>query len=391
MSEQQISRYIETLASSIPESEAPIGALLATGERRRRRRASTLVTIAAGLAVALVVGVVAALAGGGPDQGVRPAGDPSATGTDGPGGAPALDGTWVVEVLVASSGRNVYRDPTGAGTVQVTFEDGVLNGTTGCNTIFGSYVRDGDDLTFPRRDLGTTLVGCPDEPPLVDRLLDVRRLSKGDGARVQLNAENGMIVAVLVRPEDSGRPAGELSPSGPGDLCQTPVVVFRVAQPPEADRAESPEAAVEPWLQSPVRVQEVASAEGGDRYVVVGAETTTPVAVLRVQRTTSGWVIEQTAVCLVAAPDSGGCGEAVDGPGDIRWIVQRDGLPRPGVGGIWGQGRIPVCARFDVVGQRGLAPRGSVAPVTLYRSPEMPTDEELTVSIVESEVRRVRR
>lgn len=55
------------------------------------------------------------------------------------------------------------------------------------------------DLRFPREQLGSTLVSCTDEPPLVSRLLNVRHVSGSAGVRY-LHAENWMIVAELRRP-----------------------------------------------------------------------------------------------------------------------------------------------------------------------------------------------
>ena len=80
----------------------------------------------------------------------------------------------------------------------MTFTKGEMSGDSGCNSVFGTYEQDGDDLTFPPRQLGSTLVGC-DEPPLVRRLLDVRHLS-GSGDVRYLHAGNWMIIVELRRP-----------------------------------------------------------------------------------------------------------------------------------------------------------------------------------------------
>ena len=109
-----------------------------------------------------------------------------------------LSGTWTVKALVGPDGESVLVE-SGRALPRLTFEDGQMNGSTGgCNSVFGTYVVGGDqarDLSFPRNQLGSTLVGC-EEAPLVDRLLDVRHVSGAEGVRY-LHAENWMIIAEL--------------------------------------------------------------------------------------------------------------------------------------------------------------------------------------------------
>ncbi len=110
-----------------------------------------------------------------------------------------LNGTWAVRGLVGPDGGSVLVGPY-AGKLEMTFKDGEMSGNSGCNTVFGTYEQDreeGGNLVFPRRQLGSTLVGC-DEPPLVTRLLDVRHVS-GTGDVRYLHAANWMIIAELQR------------------------------------------------------------------------------------------------------------------------------------------------------------------------------------------------
>ena len=109
----------------------------------------------------------------------------------------SLDGTWTVVGLVGPNGESVLPDAY-QGKVTLTFDHGQLSGSTGCNDVFGTYVQTGRDLVFPAADLGSTLVGCGDEPPLVSRLLDVRHIS-GSGDVRRLHADNWMILVVLHR------------------------------------------------------------------------------------------------------------------------------------------------------------------------------------------------
>ena len=53
--------------------------------------------------------------------------------------------------------------------------DGTFVGSTGCNQIGGDYLQAGKDrLIFPGDSLGSTAVGCVDEPPLTDALMETR-------------------------------------------------------------------------------------------------------------------------------------------------------------------------------------------------------------------------
>jgi hypothetical protein len=197
---------LDRLMDDVPIGSAPIGALLTAGRAAKRRRRRSLVGGAVA-ASALVLGggamasqVLTATGGSPPDGTVAnvPSGTPTevASGNRRPP-LDRLDGTWTVQALVGADGRSAL-PTTYRGKVQVTFNDGELMGTTGCNDIFGTYQHDGQDIHFPRGDLGTTLVGCDDEPPLLERLQHVRHISQGeDATSLILHADDWMIVAVL--------------------------------------------------------------------------------------------------------------------------------------------------------------------------------------------------
>ncbi len=82
-----------------------------------------------------------------------------------------LNGSWTVKALVGPDGESVLPE-SGRALPWLTFDDGKVNGSTGgCNSVFGTYLEGGDQargLSFPRHQLGSTLVGC-EEGPLVDR------------------------------------------------------------------------------------------------------------------------------------------------------------------------------------------------------------------------------
>jgi heat shock protein HslJ len=217
----QTHNTLDRLMDDVLIGPAPIDTLLTAGRaaKRRNRRAS-IAGVAAATALILGGGAMAtqALTSAGSTVEGTVATDPSRTPSEVPTSnaqtpLEGIDGTWMVQALVGADGQSAlpaaYR-----GEVQLTFDDGEVKGTTGCNDIFGTYQHDGEDLRLPRVDLGTTLVGCNNEPPLVEHLEDVRHISPGeDGTSLILHADNWMIVAVLERiqsvtasPSDSSTP-----------------------------------------------------------------------------------------------------------------------------------------------------------------------------------------
>lgn len=215
---------LDRLMHDVPVGSVPIDALLTAGRAAKARRRRAFVGgAAAATALVLGSGVLAgqALTSGGSPAGGVVATAPSSTPTEVVTGnpqplLPGLDGTWTVQALVGADGQSAlpaaYR-----GKVQLTFSSGELMGTTGCNDIFGIYQHDGEDIYFPRGDLGSTLVGCDNEPPLLERLQDVRHISQGeDATSLTLHADNWMIVAVLERLQSDAASPADRTP-GPSD------------------------------------------------------------------------------------------------------------------------------------------------------------------------------
>lgn len=207
MTDPHLTELLEAAGDRIHVGPSPVAEIVA-GARRRRRR-MMLVTAGAAAAVVLTVGAATILTAPGVDSlyPVGPVGNPSTAPSSKAKPAPTgrLEGTWIVDDLVGAGGQSVLPDNQ-RGDVVLTFADGELTGTTGCNTVFGTYQHggeDGRDLRFPHEELGSTLVGCADEPPLITRLLDVRHVS-GSGNVRRLHAENWMIIAELRRARDSG-------------------------------------------------------------------------------------------------------------------------------------------------------------------------------------------
>lgn len=91
-----------------------------------------------------------------------------ACGDDGSGGdgsalATALDGRELV--VVAATEAGVERELVEGTEIRVTFDDGQLGASAGCNSMSGRYALDGAVLVVDQ--LATTEMGC--EPPLMDQ------------------------------------------------------------------------------------------------------------------------------------------------------------------------------------------------------------------------------
>jgi heat shock protein HslJ len=209
MTEKNLSDLLERAADQTHVGPPPLADMLARGRHVRRRR-TVLLTAAAAAVVVAVVGGTAELSGPGhsPQRDAAPSDSspaPTMGSTTSPGPTTddsntALNGTWIVSALVGPNGNSVL-PASYAQKVQMTFKDGQMTGTTGCNDVSGAYEQSGDrgqDLMFPRTQLGSTLVWCRDEPPLVTRLLDVRHVS-GSGDVRRLHTANWMIVVELRR------------------------------------------------------------------------------------------------------------------------------------------------------------------------------------------------
>jgi heat shock protein HslJ len=201
---EDLSHLLERSADRTQVGPAPLDAMM-TRVRRARRRRDVLVTSAATvLAVVAVVAVDVALSepGDNPSRTPSPVASPSPTPavpTPQAAGETSLDGTWKVTALVGAGGHSVL---TGryADDLRLTFRDGQVTGSSGCNDIFGGYTQSGEagaDVSIPSRSLGSTLVGCH-EPPLLQRLGVVRHVS-GSGDTRTLHGESWMIIVQMRR------------------------------------------------------------------------------------------------------------------------------------------------------------------------------------------------
>lgn len=128
-----------------------------------------------------------------PAQGKRPAGS-----------APAADpklliGTWVWQ-------RTVVRDapiitPKAAGKFAVTFSaDGKINGTTDCNSYFGTY-KVGSDSVITVGNLGSTLMFCEGSQEMVftSQLATGHQYSFDDKGNLLINFDNDAGSMVFVK------------------------------------------------------------------------------------------------------------------------------------------------------------------------------------------------
>ena len=113
----------------------------------------------------------------------------------------------VFSEFVAARWPRLVRSAVLLGCSQAEAEDLAQTTLERCLMKWSKVQRDqGQDLVFPRAQLGSTLVGCRDEPPLDTRLLAVRHVS-GSGDVRYLHAANWMIIAELRQtPSDSAKP-----------------------------------------------------------------------------------------------------------------------------------------------------------------------------------------
>ncbi len=199
-----LSDLLERAAGRAHVGPPPIDAIL-TRTRRVRRIRTALVAASASAAVLIAVAAGLAPGRGTPHRDLAPAGVPAppapTTTASTPATSASLEGTWVVRALVGRDGRSTL-PAAYAHDVELAFHRGRMSGTTGCNAVFGRYVRSGHDLRFSA-GLGTTDKKCPGEPPLIARLTVVRRVS-GSGSTRYLHAADGMIVAELRATEPVG-------------------------------------------------------------------------------------------------------------------------------------------------------------------------------------------
>lgn len=156
---------------------------------RARSHRAGLIALAASVVVATVIAGTTWLLNPGDSPGpAEPA----------PDGAVSLEGEWLVTALTNAEGQSAMNDSY-AKPVRLSFEDGKLEGSTGCNALFGTYEQGGDggrDVDFA--NVGTTKVACLYEPPVRDRLQDVRHVS-GSTASLSLLDEDQNLVATLER------------------------------------------------------------------------------------------------------------------------------------------------------------------------------------------------
>jgi heat shock protein HslJ len=107
-----------------------------------------------------------------------------------PGGAEAdLDGTaWS---LISYGGTNVISGTN----MTAKFNQSEINGSTGCNTYFGSYQSKGDQLTI--KEMGWTEMACMDPEGVMEQEMDIMSLlSKTvsfeiEGETLRLQTEGG--------------------------------------------------------------------------------------------------------------------------------------------------------------------------------------------------------
>jgi heat shock protein HslJ len=100
---------------------------------------------------------------------------------------PLLGTKWTVQDV--GNGDTVSHSTSGDAWLQ--FDGNAVHGSTGCNTVTGTFERDGDTLTFA--DVRTTLRKCPDAPYEAPMLAVLNRTARFaiDGTRLVLTGADG--------------------------------------------------------------------------------------------------------------------------------------------------------------------------------------------------------
>ncbi len=168
-------------------------------------------------------------------------------------------------------------------------------------------------------------------------------------------------------------------------------VAFSVNSDPQGDpasraaiRGPEPAEVVARWLRPGQRSRLVRTeAKAAEVQVVDESGKSLAFVELSPVQGSATWAIIRNVVCMDPDPSaSGGCGFRVDGPQGVRYR-----MPTPpaeyvlGPAGWIGQGRMPACARWSGEGGTRLAPRESIAPVTLFNESEMPAAESAVVVV----------
>lgn len=143
MTDPNLTELLERAGERTPVWPPPIQHIVAGARRTRRRRALMLTAATAAAIVATVGGtiVLSAFDSSSPDH---PA--PAASSLSHEPGTPTppvtststdLEGTWTVRALVGANGQSVLPD-SARGKLQLSFANGKMTGTMGCNEVFGT-------------------------------------------------------------------------------------------------------------------------------------------------------------------------------------------------------------------------------------------------------------
>ena len=118
---------------------------------------------------------------------------------------------WTLVSYINAQAQTV--DAAAESPAVVTFQDGSVGGTSGCNSFFGSYTLDGDKISIGQ--MGSTMMACPE--PLMQQeadflaALDSAASYAEDGETLQLLDAGGNVVATFtVQPQ----PASQTSLAG---------------------------------------------------------------------------------------------------------------------------------------------------------------------------------
>jgi heat shock protein HslJ len=194
MTAHDLTDLLERVAERTAVGPPPL-ARMRDGVRRRRRRRAVLGGV--GLSATVVAGtlLVPVLTNPGHDgRSPRPATTQTPPVVSPPAPEVRLRGTYRIVGMRSdtSGGLSYYR-------ARIHFAPGHIRGSDGCNTISGTYRRQGDRLRVDR-DLRTTARACfPPAPPVFDALLEARRVARDQGGTYLLGADGHVVIALVRR------------------------------------------------------------------------------------------------------------------------------------------------------------------------------------------------
>jgi len=204
---------------------------------------------------------------------------------------------------------------------------------------------------------------------MTDEQQNKRRVLIAIVAVVAVIGLGGVVVALLVGDGDGdavafSTPGASIDPFSTEGLCRSAgIATFAVAADPGATPELTATGAVRPWVRDGETSTSTSTGED-TKLVSVSKPGELPRVVLTVQRSGTGWVIEETAGCLDAATGSRACTEESLAVGKATYTREPGATETAEPGTYAGAGTVDLCP--TLVDGAQLAARGEIGPVSAY-------------------------